>query len=72
MTIGIVKNNSNSKLKNMAVLFWITILCCSMECVQGHGILMEPPGRSSAWRVGFNTPKNYDDNALYCGGFSVS
>nr|KAG5707276.1 hypothetical protein BaRGS_000050 [Batillaria attramentaria] len=23
------------------------------------------------WRAGFNTPKNYDDNALFCGGFST-
>lgn len=36
----------------------------------GHGRLMEPPGRSSAWRVGFKTPTNYDDDQLYCGGLT--
>merc|ERR1719499_2650541 len=38
--------------------------------------MMEPPSRSSMWRVGFPTPKKYqlqneNDNALYCGGFGV-
>ncbi|KAG7155940.1 uncharacterized protein LOC121854288 [Homarus americanus] len=39
--------------------------------VDSHGRLMEPVCRSSAWRKGFNTPINYDDNQLYCGGFGV-
>jgi len=33
--------------------------------------MMEPPSRASMWRVGFPTPKNENDNALYCGGFGV-
>lgn len=37
----------------------------------GHGRILEPAGRSSAWRFGFNTPKNYNDNELFCGGFDV-
>lgn len=43
-----------------------------MVKVEGHGRLLDPVGRSSAWRLGFNTPHNFNDNALYCGGFSVS
>ncbi|XP_061198092.1 uncharacterized protein LOC133206178 [Saccostrea echinata] len=35
----------------------------------GHGYLQDPPSRSSMWRFGFNTPHNYDDNQLFCGGF---
>ena len=38
----------------------------------GHGRLWDPPSRSTAWRQGFNTPINYNDNELFCGGFSVS
>ncbi|XP_046418425.1 uncharacterized protein LOC124178807 isoform X1 [Neodiprion fabricii] len=38
--------------------------------VLGHGRLIEPPSRASMWRYGFNTPHNYNDNELYCGGFS--
>ncbi|KAK8780914.1 hypothetical protein V5799_017739 [Amblyomma americanum] len=32
---------------------------------------MEPPSRSSMWRFGFKTPPNYNDNELFCGGYSV-
>lgn len=39
--------------------------------VSGHGRLLEPPSRSSAWRAGFKAPINYDDDQLYCGGFTV-
>ncbi|XP_042860647.1 uncharacterized protein LOC122246257 [Penaeus japonicus] len=35
-----------------------------------HGRLMEPPSRASAWRLGFGTPTDYNDNEGFCGGFS--
>ncbi|XP_046380895.1 uncharacterized protein LOC124152150 [Haliotis rufescens] len=38
--------------------------------VRGHGRLLVPPSRASMWRQGFNTPANYNDNQLFCGGFS--
>ncbi|CAL4060793.1 unnamed protein product, partial [Meganyctiphanes norvegica] len=38
--------------------------------IQGHGRLIQPPSRSSAWRYGFTTPPNYNDHELYCGGYS--
>ncbi|BFZ00210.1 hypothetical protein BsWGS_03249 [Bradybaena similaris] len=34
----------------------------------GHGRLWDPPGRSTMWRRGYNTPVNYNDNQLFCGG----
>ncbi|XP_067652973.1 uncharacterized protein [Haliotis asinina] len=41
--------------------------------VDGHGYMLVPPGRSTAWRHNatdyFHT--NYDDNSNYCGGFGV-
>ncbi|XP_011429461.3 uncharacterized protein [Magallana gigas] len=40
-----------------------------VPAVLGHGYLQEPPSRSSMWRFGFNTPHNYNDNQLFCGGF---
>ncbi|PRD27423.1 UNVERIFIED_CONTAM: hypothetical protein NCL1_35385 [Trichonephila clavipes] len=39
--------------------------------VWGHARLMQPPSRSSMWRLGFPTKKNFNDNALYCGGIQV-
>ncbi|KAI5695606.1 hypothetical protein M8J75_000734 [Diaphorina citri] len=38
--------------------------------VSSHGRLIEPPSRASMWRYGFNTPPNYNDHELYCGGFT--
>lgn len=39
--------------------------------VLGHGRLIDPASRNSAWRYGFNTPRQDTDNELNCGGFSV-
>lgn len=41
-----------------------------LDICDGHGRLIEPPSRASAWRYGFQTPPNYNDHELYCGGFS--
>ncbi len=40
--------------------------------ISGHGRLLDPPARGTMWRVGFDTPHNYDDNQMNCGGFAVS
>lgn len=54
------------------LFFALLVLCGLITQSLGHGRLMEPVGRSSAWRLGYNVPRNYDDNALFCGGFAVS
>lgn len=38
----------------------------------GHGRILDPPGRSSMWRRGFEAPRNDNDNGLNCGGQGVS
>lgn len=38
----------------------------------GHGLLVDPPSRASAWRFGYDTPIDYNDNEGFCGGFNVS
>ena len=50
----------------------LIIAASTLQGVMGHGYMLYPPQRSSMWRVGFDTPTNYDDNALFCGGFAVS
>jgi hypothetical protein len=50
----------------------IIFACAIFQQVSSHGWMMDPVSRSSAWRFGFPTPKNYNDNALFCGGFNVS
>ena len=39
--------------------------------VMGHGRLIDPPSRNSAWRYGFDTPRQDTDNELNCGGYNV-
>ncbi|KZS18264.1 Uncharacterized protein APZ42_015599 [Daphnia magna] len=36
--------------------------------VDGHGRLFDPPSRSTAWRVGFDTPKDYNRQWLVNSG----
>lgn len=49
----------------------VSVTALLVVLVDGHGYLMDPPMRSTAWRYGFGTPINYDDNGLTCGGISA-
>lgn len=41
--------------------------------VRGHGMMLDPPNRSSLWRFDDGeSPINYNDNQNFCGGFYVS
>ncbi|XP_034949643.1 uncharacterized protein [Chelonus insularis] len=53
-------------IKNLLLL---TIVVINIWIITGHGMVMNPVSRGSAWRKGFNTPKNYDDSGNFCGGF---
>ena len=37
----------------------------------GNGFLAQPPARGSAWRLGFQTPKDFTDMKENCGGFEA-
>ncbi|XP_047538540.1 uncharacterized protein LOC125072076 [Vanessa atalanta] len=52
------------------IWYGVAILVLLEKGVNGHGRLIEPPSRASAWRYGFDTPHNYNDHELYCGGFA--
>lgn len=54
------------------ILIVSALMAISIEEIYGHGMLMEPINRSSAWRKGFHVPPNYDDDGNYCGGLNVS
>ena len=45
------------------------LVAVALGRVAGHGRLREPPGRSSMWRFGFDTPHNVNDHETNCGGF---
>jgi len=53
------------------ILLFASVVLSQLAGVLSHGRLTEPPARGTAWRYGFNTPKDYNDNELFCGGFAV-
>lgn len=58
--------------KNMHKLVILIIFFYeSVYDVFGHGMLLDPVARGSRWRYDASAPVNYDDNQLFCGGFSV-
>ena len=64
------KNLTNCPLsKNLLGLLLVTMATLP-AMVSGHGYMLEPPSRASAYRVpGYESwPINYDDNQMYCGG----
>ncbi|XP_026462853.1 uncharacterized protein LOC113365532, partial [Ctenocephalides felis] len=48
----------------------LIVLINHIGSANGHGRLIEPPSRATAWRYGFDTPPNYNDHELFCGGFA--
>lgn len=55
----------------MMMLVCLLVLSIVRDTLQ-HGYMIDPPSRSSLWRVNKKAPPNYNDNRLYCGGRSVS
>ena len=53
----------------MALLKSIVLILLQENHVSGHGRLTKPASRASAWRFGFNTPKDYDDVSTHCGHY---
>ncbi|WAR15560.1 hypothetical protein MAR_005665 [Mya arenaria] len=46
----------------------VTILTIrSLPGVMGHGMLWDPPGRSTAWRRGYPLPVQWNQNGGKCG-----
>lgn len=52
------------------ILKTVLVVSC-IALVWGHGMLFDPPSRNSAWRFGFNTPVQWTDNELNCGGRDI-
>lgn len=59
---------TNNKMQELLVFL---LAMSSIALIEGHGRLRVPPARTSMWRDGFNTTRNYDDAQLNCGGFNV-
>jgi hypothetical protein len=59
------------KKMNAITVVSIALIVSLLKTADGHGMMLDPPNRSSMWHYGFNVPPNYNDNGLNCGGFSV-
>ncbi|XP_071454440.1 uncharacterized protein [Hetaerina americana] len=46
----------------------LSVLAAILSLAHGHGRMMDPAARGTMWRKGFQTPVNYNDNQLNCGG----
>ncbi|KOC61996.1 hypothetical protein WH47_05885 [Habropoda laboriosa] len=58
----------------MAFVKFLLITCLlgiALREIHGHGMMMDPVSRSSAWRKGYPVEPNYTDNQLFCGGYNV-
>merc|ERR1712012_460581 len=61
----------NSGTSPDMIFVQISFILFFISTVQPHGFLYDPPARNAMWRFGYSNPVNYNDNELYCGGFSV-
>ncbi|GFN82958.1 hypothetical protein PoB_000946400 [Plakobranchus ocellatus] len=57
------------KIQCVSGFLVLNVLMTYFRAGEGHGYLMDPPARSSMWRENFQTPPNYNDNQLNCGGY---
>lgn len=62
----------NIKLICAVLVLSVVLVVLQMQTVSGHGMVHDPAARSTRWRYNKTAPKNYNDNQLWCGGFSVS
>lgn len=53
------------------LLLAFSIFGVALKETSSHGMLWDPINRSSAWKKHFRTPRNDNDNQLYCGGMTV-
>jgi len=53
------------------LLILTLVVAINLQEIYGHGMMMDPINRSSAWRKGFPVPPNYTDNEHFCGGQGV-
>ena len=52
----------------LTLLTFLTLM--TPEC-EGHGRLLEPPGRGSMWRYKYEVPPNTNDHENNCGGIGI-
>ncbi|KAL7730917.1 hypothetical protein ACLKA6_014160 [Drosophila palustris] len=49
----------------------VLLLAIGLHQIDAHGMMLNPPSRSSRWRFDGSAPINYNDNELFCGGMTT-
>ncbi|XP_001359854.2 uncharacterized protein [Drosophila pseudoobscura] len=44
------------------------LMAIGLQQIDAHGMMLNPPSRSSRWRYDGSAPQNWNDNELFCGG----
>ena len=55
----------------MKSILELVLIAAVIKNVFGHGMMVRPIHRGSRWRCDESAPINYNDNELYCGGYTV-
>ncbi|XP_059144459.1 uncharacterized protein LOC131931647, partial [Physella acuta] len=56
----------------VGTLLMAAILVTSIPSLtDAHARMLDPPSRMSAYILGFNTPVNFNDHEMFCGGRAV-
>ncbi|XP_015171788.1 PREDICTED: uncharacterized protein LOC107064049 isoform X2 [Polistes dominula] len=53
------------------MIVYFCMLIVNLQQIRGHGMMLDPINRSSAWRKNLPVPRNYLDNQHFCGGFQI-
>ncbi|KAL7730916.1 hypothetical protein ACLKA6_014159 [Drosophila palustris] len=48
----------------------VLLLAIGLHQIDAHGMMLNPPSRSSRWRFDGSAPPNWNDGELFCGGIS--
>ncbi|XP_047369907.1 uncharacterized protein LOC124957160 [Vespa velutina] len=56
---------------NLQIILSFCMVSMNLIQIRGHGMMMDPINRSSAWKKHFPVPPNFNDNELFCGGFAT-
>lgn len=57
--------------KFVIVVIFIINFLSNIKFGFGHGMMLEPIGRASRWRIDETAVVNNNDDGLYCGGLAV-
>ncbi|CAN7938257.1 unnamed protein product [Ixodes hexagonus] len=71
LTTGFRKLGSQPESRVWTLFSLVLASAALLPVVWGHGRLIEPPARNAMWRLNYDTPSNFEDSELFCGGIKA-